>query len=75
MVATESRGVMLDSFRYFLKANSVRPKHWPTYIHRPSITVDPNNVDVAPSNRYAFIQNFGAFVYHWVKAPLQYFLV
>ena len=75
MVAAEGRRVILDPLCYFLKANRVRPKHWSTCVHRPPITVDPNDVDVTASNRYTFFQNLGTLIDHWVKAPLQYFLV
>src|SRR5262249_47490464 len=53
----------------------VGPEHWAAPVHRPAVTVYPDDVDVARPDGDLLLENLGALVHHWVEQALENLLV
>src|ERR1700733_76004 len=56
-----------------LQSDRICVEHWAATIDRPSVTVDPDDVDVGGALRLPLLKDFRAFVDHRIDAALQDF--
>src|SRR5258707_9791874 len=50
-------------------------KHGTASITRPTVSVQPDNIDIACARSYSFFENSGAFVDHRVQDAHEYFVI
>src|SRR5690242_21909798 len=61
--------------QHFVEADLVAIVHWPAAINRPAITIDPDDVDVARTDRLFLLQDLRALVDHRENTALEDLLV
>jgi len=58
-----------------VEADMIGVTHWAPTIYRPTVSINPDNINVASTSCNAFIQNFRCYIDHRINTTFENFLI